>query len=88
MSNSGLWLSRKQRRTFRQPRLRREAYGDMLAYIKERQEQQAKPTIKSNSDKIGYVKRTRGPGRTKDVISNPTVIAGRKKALLPLDAAE
>jgi len=28
----------------------------MLAYIKERQDQQAKPTTKSNSDKNGYVK--------------------------------
>ncbi|GHD21650.1 hypothetical protein GCM10016234_35170 [Tianweitania populi] len=29
MSECGLWLSRKQRRTFRQPRLRREAYGEL-----------------------------------------------------------
>ncbi|TCA30673.1 helix-turn-helix domain-containing protein, partial [Rhizobium leguminosarum bv. viciae] len=27
MTGAGLWLSRKQRRTFHQPRLRREAYG-------------------------------------------------------------
>ena len=53
MSNGGLWLSCKQRRTFRQPRLRREAYGDMLTDIKERQDQQAKPMINSNSDKNG-----------------------------------
>lgn len=87
MSNAGLWLSRKQRWTFRQ-RLRRKAYGDMLADIKERQDQQAKPTIKSNSDKNGYVKHARRPGRRKDIMSDPTVIAERKKALLPLDAAE
>ena len=30
MSESGLWLSRKQRRTFHQPRHRREAYGFRL----------------------------------------------------------
>lgn len=30
MSDDGLWLSRKQRRTFRQPRLRREAYGELI----------------------------------------------------------
>ena len=66
MSNAGLWLSRKQRRTFRQPRLRREAYGDMLAYIQERQDHKAKPTIKSNSDKNRYVKHAlrRAGGRT------------------------
>ena len=75
ISSAGLWLSRKQRRTFRQPRLRREAYGDMLADIKERQDQQAKPTIKSNSDKNGYVKHARRPGRRKDIMSDPTVIA-------------
>jgi len=28
----------------------------MLAYIQERQDHKAKPTIKSNSDKNGYVK--------------------------------
>lgn len=30
MSGAGLWLSRKQRRTFHQPRLRREAYGELV----------------------------------------------------------
>ncbi|SDA97658.1 Winged helix-turn helix [Sinorhizobium sp. NFACC03] len=30
MSEAGLWLSRKQRRTFHQPRLRREAYGELV----------------------------------------------------------
>jgi hypothetical protein len=29
MADAGLWLSRKQRRTFHQPRLRREAYGEL-----------------------------------------------------------
>ncbi len=27
---AGLWLSRKQRRTFHQPRLRRESYGELV----------------------------------------------------------
>ncbi|MBB4146244.1 ISNCY family transposase, partial [Rhizobium rhizoryzae] len=40
--------------------------GDVLAYIKERQEQQDKPKVKSNSEKNGYVKRARGPGRRKE----------------------
>ena len=30
MQEDGLWLSRKQRRTFHQPRLRRECYGELI----------------------------------------------------------
>jgi transposase len=30
MTQAGIWLSRKQRRTFHQPRLRREAYGELV----------------------------------------------------------
>src|SRR3954464_9111835 len=30
MSGAGLWLIRKQRRTFHQPRLRRQAYGELV----------------------------------------------------------
>jgi hypothetical protein len=30
MAEAGIWLSRKQRRTFRQPRLRRECYGELI----------------------------------------------------------
>ena len=30
MADDGLWLSRKQRRTFRQPRLRRECHGELI----------------------------------------------------------
>lgn len=55
--------------------------GDVLAYIKERQEQQDKPKVKSNSDKNGYVKRARGPGRRKDFINDPAVVTRRQKAL-------
>lgn len=62
--------------------------GDVLAYIKEHQEQQAKPKVKSNSDKNGYVKRARGPGRRKDFMNDPAVIARRQQALSNLDAAE
>lgn len=62
--------------------------GDVLAYIKERQEQQTKPAVKTNSDKNGYVKRARGPGRRRDFMNDPAVIARREKALSQLDAAE
>lgn len=30
MAEAGIWLSRKQRRTFHQPRLRRESYGELV----------------------------------------------------------
>jgi hypothetical protein len=30
MAEDGLWLSRKQRRTFHQPRRRREAFGELI----------------------------------------------------------
>jgi transposase len=62
--------------------------GDVLAYIKERQEQQDEPKVKSNSDKNGYVKRARGPGRRKDFMNDPAVIARRQKALSRQQAVE
>ncbi|MES4992491.1 ISNCY family transposase [Phyllobacterium sp. 22229] len=62
--------------------------GDVLAYIKERQEQQDKPKVKSSSDKNGNVKRARGPGRRKDFMNDPAVIAQRQKALSRRQAAE
>ncbi len=62
--------------------------GDVLAYIKERQERQSEPVVKTNSDKNGYVRRARGPGRRKDFMDDPTVIARREKALSRLDAVE
>lgn len=62
--------------------------GDVLAYIKERQETLDKPTVKTISDKNGYVKRDHGPGRRKDFMNDPSVIARREKALLRQQAAE
>ena len=59
--------------------------GNVLAYIKE---QQDKPKVKSNSEKNGYVERARGPGRRKEFMSDPAVIARREKALLRQRAAE
>ncbi|WP_159949175.1 ISNCY family transposase [Rhizobium sp. 18065] len=37
--------------------------GDILAYVKERQDQQVPPVVKTNSEKIGYQSRGRKPGR-------------------------
>jgi transposase len=62
--------------------------GDVLAYIKERQDERPAPDVKSNSDKNGYIKRARGPGRRKDFTTDPVVIARRKKALSQQPAAE
>ncbi|ARQ13268.1 ISNCY family insertion sequence transposase protein (plasmid) [Rhizobium etli] len=62
--------------------------GDVLAYIKERQEQQSKPDVKTNSEKNGYVRRPHGPGRRRDFMNDPAVIERRKAALAKLDAAE
>jgi hypothetical protein len=60
--------------------------GDVLAYIKERQEQQDKPVVKSNSEKIGYKPSGRKPGRRTDYMNDPAVIARREKALSILAA--
>jgi hypothetical protein len=62
--------------------------GDVLAYIKERQEQQDKPVVKSNSEKIGYKPSGRKPGRRTDFLNDPAVIARRQKALARQQAAE
>lgn len=62
--------------------------GELLTYIKERQDQEAKPVVKSNSDKNGYKPRGRKPGRRTDYMSDPVVIARREKALSRQQAAE
>jgi len=62
--------------------------GDILAYIKERQDERPAPEVKSSSDKNGYIKRARGPGRRKDFTNDPAVIARRRKALSQQQAAE
>ncbi|MBB3320297.1 MULTISPECIES: ISNCY family transposase [unclassified Rhizobium] len=62
--------------------------GELLAYIKERQDQQEQPVVKSNSDKNGYKPRGRKPGRRTDYMNDPAVIARREKALLRQQAAE
>jgi hypothetical protein len=62
--------------------------GDVLAYIKERQDQQMKTAVKTNSEKIGYKPRGRKPGRRADFMNDPAVIARREKAPLRQPAAE
>ncbi|HWT63123.1 MAG TPA: ISNCY family transposase [Ochrobactrum sp.] len=55
--------------------------GAVLAFVKERQEEQVKPKVKSNSEKNGYKTRGRKPGRKTDFMNEPAVIARREKAL-------
>ncbi|RWY81258.1 ISNCY family transposase, partial [Rhizobium sp. WSM1325] len=62
--------------------------GDVLAYIKERQEQLPAPKVRTNSEKNGYTPRGRKPGRKTDFMNDPAVIARRRQALSDLDAAE
>ena len=62
--------------------------GDVLAYIKELQDQKPSSKVKSNSEKIGYKPRGRKPGRSKDFTLDPAVVARREKALSRVDAAE
>ncbi|MBD9443992.1 ISNCY family transposase [Rhizobium sp. RHZ01] len=62
--------------------------GELLAYIKERQDQRPTPKVKTNSEKIGYTPRGGKPGRKTDFMNDPAVIARRRQALSDLDAAE
>ncbi|MBY2939613.1 ISNCY family transposase [Rhizobium leguminosarum bv. viciae] len=62
--------------------------SDVLAYIKERQDQRPTPKVKTNSEKNGYTPRSRKPGRNRDFMNDPAVIARRRQALSDLDAAE
>jgi hypothetical protein len=62
--------------------------GDILTYVKERQDQQVPPVVKTNSDKNGYKPRGRQPGRRTDYMNDPAVLARRMKALSGLDPAE
>jgi transposase len=62
--------------------------GDVLAYIKERQDQRPPPKVKTNSEKTGYKPRSAKRGRTTDVMSDPAIAAKREQALARLAAAE
>lgn len=55
--------------------------GDVLAYIKERQDQPVAPDVKTNSDKNGYKPRGGKPGRRTDFMNDPAVIARRHTVL-------
>lgn len=62
--------------------------GEVLAYVMERQSELDAPKVKSNSEKNGYVKRARKPGRRPDFINDPQAIARRNKAMARMEAAE
>jgi hypothetical protein len=61
--------------------------SDVLAYIKERQQQPA-AKVKTNSEKNGYKPRGRKPGRRTDFVNDPAVIARRETVRSRLEAAE
>ncbi|MBY3297655.1 hypothetical protein HFO10_17170 [Rhizobium laguerreae] len=46
------------------------------------------PVSYSISEKNGYTPRSRKPGRNRDFMNDPAVIARRRQALSDLDAAE
>ncbi|MCZ4093344.1 ISNCY family transposase [Sinorhizobium psoraleae] len=54
--------------------------SDVLAYIKERQEQLPSPKVRTNSDKNGYTPRGRKPGKRTDFMTDPAIIARRRQA--------
>jgi len=56
--------------------------GELLAYIKERQEQLPAPKVRTNSEKNGYKPRGRKPGRWTDFMNDPKVIARRRQSAL------
>ncbi len=62
--------------------------GEVLTYIKERQDQKPVPPVKTNSEKHGYKPTGRKPGKRTDYINDPDVIARREKALLQQQAAQ
>lgn len=62
--------------------------SDVLAYIKEQQEQLPQPKVKTNSEKNGYTPRGRKPGKRTNLMNDPKVIAQRQRALSRQAAAE
>ncbi len=62
--------------------------SDVLAYIKERQDERPAPKVKTNSEKIGYTSRGRKPGKRTDFMNDPAIIARRRQALSQQSAVE
>jgi hypothetical protein len=62
--------------------------SDVLAFIKERQDEQLAPKVKTNSEKLGYKSNGRKPGRRTDSMNDPIVLARREEALERKRAAQ
>ncbi|WP_137153611.1 ISNCY family transposase [Rhizobium sp. FKL33] len=62
--------------------------GDVLEFIRERQDQMRPPKVKTNSEKLGYKPRGTKPGRRTDFMNDPEVIARRQRASARIEAAE
>ncbi|PSJ49993.1 ISNCY family transposase [Pseudaminobacter soli (ex Li et al. 2025)] len=82
------WVFDKDQRVTHAAITENKRLSDVLAYIKERQQQLPPLKVRTNSEKNGYVPRARGPGRRKDFVNDSVVLARREKALSRLDAAE
>jgi transposase len=61
------WMFDKDQRVTHAAITENKRLGDVLAYIKERQDQRPTPKVRTNSEKNGYKPRGRKPGRTKDL---------------------
>jgi transposase len=55
--------------------------GEVLSWIKERQDQLPSPKVRTNSDKNGNTPRGRKPGKRTDFMNDPAIIARRRQAL-------
>jgi hypothetical protein len=62
--------------------------GDVLEFIRERQDQMRPPKVKTNSEKLGYKPRGTKPGRRTDFMNDPETIAKRQRASARIEAAE
>jgi hypothetical protein len=62
--------------------------SDVLAFIRDRQEPAPAPRVKTNSEKVGYKRTGKKPGRNTDFTNDPAVNARRQQAFSKLDAAE
>ena len=62
--------------------------GDVLEFIRERQDQMRPPKVKTNCEKLGYKPRGTKPGRRTDFMNDPEIIARRQMASARVEAAE
>jgi hypothetical protein len=62
--------------------------GDVLEFIRERQDHMRPSKVKTNSEKVGYKSRGAKPGPRTDFMNDPEIIARRQRASKRIEAAE